>query len=157
MNQTKPHSPITKIKIISISDCWLEKCYTSFSSKPCNKCCTKLLSRRNTLLTTSYNRCLRIKNSVKHSINFCTRQHESRTKNWILEKQRGWPSKSAGLKKTRYNSLTRYVCCTLDVRFSLLPLSLFDPPGGSHFETPPQKAVTRPYGQFLHGDGTTSS
>jgi hypothetical protein len=81
-------------------------------------------------------------------------------KNWILEKQRGWPSKNAGLKKTRCNSLGRYVCCTLDVRTfppPPLPFSLFNPPGGSHFETPPQKAVTRPYGQFQHGDGTTSS
>jgi hypothetical protein len=39
---------------------------------------------------------------------------------------------------------------------SFSPSPLFDPPGGSHFETPPQKAVTRPYGQILQGDGTIS-
>jgi hypothetical protein len=144
--------------MISISDCWLEKCYTSFSGKLCNKCCTKLLSRRNTLLTTSYNRCLRINDSVKHLINFCTRQHESRTKNWILEKQRGWPSKNAGLKKTRCNSLGRYVCCTLDVRtFHPPPLPLRPTRGISLLNTPLKIAVTRTYGQFQHGDGTTSS
>jgi hypothetical protein len=41
--------------------------------------------------------------------------------------------------------------------FPSSPSPLFDPPEGFHFETPPQKAVTRPYGQFQHGDGTTSS